>query len=45
MIREAWEHTEEQRTGDAAIPQKGRMEEKSEDEVREGDEGGGRGGD
>ena len=36
-IKEAWDHTEKQRTGDAAIPQKGRMEEESEEEVGEGE--------
>ena len=40
MIREAWEHTEKRRTGDAAISQEGRMEEASEEEVGEGEEGG-----
>ena len=44
MIREVREHTEKQRTGDAAIPQEGRMEEESEEEVGEGEEGGGGGG-
>ena len=44
MIREVWEHTEKQRTGDAVIPQEGRMEEESEEEVGEGEEGGGGGG-
>ena len=44
MIREAWEHTEKRRTGDAAISQEGRMEEASEEEVGEGEEGGGGGG-
>ena len=44
LIREAWEHTEKRRTGDAAISQEGRMEEESEEEVGEGEEGGGGGG-
>ena len=44
MIREVWEHTEKQRTGDAAMPQKGRMEEESEEAVGEGEEGKGGGG-
>ena len=43
LIREVWEHTEKQRTGDAAIPQEGRMEEESEEEVGEGEEGEGGG--
>ena len=41
MIRAVWEHTEKQRTGGAAMPKEGRMEEESEEEVDEGEEGGG----
>ena len=44
MIREVWEHSEKQRTGDAAMPQKGRMEEESEEAVGEGEKGKGGGG-
>ena len=45
LIREVWEHTEKQRTGDAVIPQEGKMMEESEEGAgeREGG-GGGRGG-
>ena len=35
-IRGVWEHAEKQRTGDAVIPQEGRMEEDSEEEAGEG---------
>ena len=38
LIREAWGHAEKQRTGDADMPQEGRIEEESEEEV-EGEEG------
>ena len=43
MIRGVWEHTEKQRTGDAVIPQEGKMEEESEEGVGEGIGGGGGG--
>ena len=44
LIREVWEQTEEQKTGDAVTFQEGRMEEESEEEVGKGEEGGGGGG-